>query len=45
MLVAGNEEDLIEDVRGGLFSSYSPRIIRCGRYAVGEGGFVDVIRA
>lgn len=45
MLVAGNEEDLIEDVRGGLFSSCSPRIIRCGRYAVGEGGFVDVIRA
>lgn len=42
MLVAGNEEDLIEDVRGGLFSSCSPR---CGRYAVGEGGFVDVIRA
>lgn len=26
MLVPGNEEDLIEDVRGGLFS---PRIIRC----------------
>ena len=42
MLVAGNEEDLIEDVRGGLFSSCSQR---CGRYAVGEGGFVDVIRA
>lgn len=26
MFVPGNEEDLIEDVRGGLFS---PRIIRC----------------
>ena len=26
MLVPGNEEDLIEDVRGGLFS---PRIIHC----------------